>query len=72
MRVLKLMKLLIKYLKAGKIDKNKIQNSFIIRILVLKFSDLSYKIILFFDKFSILSVKNLDYLDWRKISNKIN
>ena len=70
-RELKLMKLLIKYLGAGRIEFDRRVDASTITIVVGNYSDIIKKIIPFFDKYPILGNKQLDYLDWSKIANKI-
>ena len=70
-RELKLMKLLIKYLGAGRIEFDRRVDASTITIVVGNYSDIIKKIIPFFDKYPILGNKQLDYLDWSKIANKM-
>lgn len=59
-----LMKSLINYLGCGNVYYNKDN----INYTVLKFEDLIYKVIPFFDKYSIIGEKNKDYEDFKKVS----
>lgn len=72
-RDINLMDLIIKYLGAGRIDWEKRKGYPTVSIVVGNFKDITNKIIPFFDQYQyqyhILGVKNLDYLDWVKISN---
>lgn len=63
-----LLELLINYLDAGRLDKNKA----IVNLVVDRFSDLRDKIIPFFNKYPVLGIKNLDYSDWCRIANLKN
>jgi hypothetical protein len=65
------MELIIKYLGAGRIEYEKRKGYPIVSIVVGNFSDITNKIIPFFDQNLILGVKYLDYLDWVKIANLI-
>jgi len=65
-RDVELIKLLIKYLGSGKIEKD--SRTSIICLLINKISDITNKIIPFFQKNQILGVKHLDYLDFCKIA----
>jgi len=67
---IKLLKLIIIYLGAGRIEKN-IKTS-VVNLVISKFLDINEKIIPFFNKYPIYGIKHLDYLDWCKISNLIN
>jgi len=69
-RDIELMKLLIKYLGAGKIYKE--TKTSIVSLTIYKLSDITNKIIPFFSKLSILGVKQLDYLDFCKVVNLMN
>ena len=66
-RELKLMKLLIKYLGAGRIEFDRRVDASTITIVVGNYSDIIKKIIPLFDKYPILGNKQLDYLDWKEI-----
>lgn len=63
----KLMELLIQYLGAGRLEKDSRKN--VLYLVIGNFLDLTQIIIPFFNKYPILGVKYLDYLDWCKIAN---
>jgi LAGLIDADG endonuclease len=64
------MELLIDYLGTGKIEKD---SRFPAVILVIeKFADINKIIIPFFRNYTLLGVKQLDFLDWCKIANLMN
>ena len=65
-----LLELIIDYLGAGRLEKNK--NDTMTNLVVGQFSDLNNKIIPFFNEYPILGVKYLDYLDWCKIAKLIS
>jgi LAGLIDADG endonuclease len=65
----KLMELLIKYLGAGRLEKDSRNPA--LNLVIGNFSDLTKKIIPFFNQYPIFGIKNLDYLDWCKIANLI-
>jgi hypothetical protein len=68
-RDLKLMELIIKYFGAGRIEcVNRTENS-TVNVVIGNFSDISNKILPFFDQYHIFGVKYLDYLDWANIAN---
>lgn len=69
-RDLNLMKLIILYLGAGKIEKSK--NNQVINIVIYKISDINNIVIPFFEKNNILGNKQLDYLDWCRVASIIN
>ena len=69
-RDIKLMELIIKYLGAGRLEKD--SRKPIVYLVVGNISDLTQIIIPFFNKYSILGIKYLDYQDWCKIANLIN
>jgi hypothetical protein len=62
-----LMELLIKYLGAGRLEKD--SRGPVLSLVIGKFSDLNKIIIQFFNQYPILGIKTLDYLDWCKIAN---
>jgi len=68
-RDLKLMELIIKYFKAGRIDWDNRKEHSVVSIVVGNFSNINNKIIPFFNQYPILGVKYLDYLEWAKIAN---
>jgi len=68
-RDLKLMELLIKYFGAGRIECDKRLKHSVVTLVIGNFSDISNKIIPFFDQYPIFGVKYLDYLDWANIAN---
>ena len=65
-RDLLLIKNILGYLKCGVIEIPKNRKE--VRFIVYKFSDILEKIIPFFIKYNLLSVKRLDFLDYKKIS----
>lgn len=65
------MELIIKYIEAGRIEVDKRKGNSTVSIVVGNFLDITDKIIPFFDKYQILGIKKLDYLDWIKIANLI-
>ena len=69
-RDLKLMELLIKYLGTGKIEKD--PRNPVVFLTIYKISDITTKIIPFFEQNPLLGVKQFDYFDWRKIANLMN
>jgi hypothetical protein len=68
LRDTQLMKLLIKYFGAGRIEI-KTDSRRCVTFVVSNFSDLTQIIIPFFKEYPIVGVKHLDYLDWCKIAN---
>ena len=68
-RDLKLMELLIKYFGAGRIECDKRIEHSVVTLVIGNFSDITNKIIPFFNQYPILGVKYLDYLDWANIAN---
>jgi len=62
-RDLKLMELLIKYFGAGRIERDKRIEHSVVTLVIGNFSDITNKIIPFFDQYPILGVKYLDFLD---------
>ena len=60
---LNLMYLIVNYLDAGRIDWDRRKGNSTVTIVVGNFLDITNKIIPFFDKYQIIGVKNLDYLD---------
>lgn len=64
-----LMKSIIKYLDCGNYRvRNKEQAG---DFSVAKFSDISEKIIPFFDKYPLIGVKSLDYADFKRVADTI-
>jgi hypothetical protein len=66
----KLLKLIIKFLGAGRIEtdnKGSVEN-----LVIGNLTDLNQIIIPFFNKYSLGGTKHLDYQDWCKIANLIN
>jgi hypothetical protein len=61
------MELLIKYLGAGRLEKD--SRNPIVHLVIGNFSNLTEIIIPFFNQYPILGFKHLDYLDWCKIAN---
>jgi len=55
------MELLIKYLRSGTIEKN--SKDQVVNLTISKFSEITNKIIPFFELNPLLGVKQLDYLD---------
>ena len=68
---IKLMELIIKYFGVGRIEKNNRTNAFTVNLVIGNFANLTQIIIPFFNQYSILGIKHLDYLDWCKIANLI-
>jgi hypothetical protein len=68
-RDIKLMELLIKYLGAGNLEKD--SRKPLVTLVIGNFSDLTQKIIPFFNKYPIIGIKHLDFQDWCKIANLI-
>jgi len=68
-RDIKLMELLIKYFGAGRIECDKRINHFVVTLVIGNFSDITNKIIPFFNQYPIFGIKYLDYLDWANIAN---
>lgn len=66
-RDIQLMKLLIKYFGAGKIEKQLEKQ--MVNLTIVKFSDIINIIIPFFENNYLHGVKQLDYLDWCKVAN---
>lgn len=62
-----LMALLKSYLGVGRLERNRSN----VTLVIGNLSELNNKIIPFFNKYPILGVKYLDYLDWCKISNLV-
>jgi LAGLIDADG endonuclease len=69
-RDLMLMNHISDYLKCGLIEKPQTRKE--ARFVVYRFNDHLNNIIPFFSKYNLLSVKNLDYNDFRTIANLIN
>ena len=65
-----LMESLIKYLGSGRLYKYSGKPAVVLT--VFKFSDVINNIIPFFEKYPILGVKQLDYLDWCKVAKLVN
>ena len=65
-RDIKLIELLIKYFEWGTIEKHSKFPA--ITLTITKFSVICKKIIPFFELYTLIGQKNLDYLDWCKIS----
>jgi hypothetical protein len=68
-RDIQLMELIIKYLNAGRLEKD--LRKPLVYLVIGNMSDLIQIIIPFFNKYPILGIKNLDYQDWCKIANLI-
>ena len=68
-RDLKLLELIIDYLKSGRLEINPQKST--VNLVVGQFSDINNIIIPFFNKYPIIGVKYLDYLDWCKIAKFI-
>ena len=66
-RDIQLMELLIKYLGSGTIEINKKTST--VCLIITKISIITEIIIPLFNKYPLLGVKYLDYLDWCKIAN---
>ena len=62
-----LMELIIKYLGAGRLEKD--SRKPVVYLVVGNFLDLTKKIIPFFNKYPICGKKYLDYQDWCKITD---
>lgn len=56
------MELILKFLDAGRIDWDQRKENKTVNIVVGNFSDITNKIIPFFEKYPILGIKYLDYL----------
>lgn len=69
-RDIQLLNLIIKYLGAGKIEKQ--QNTQVVSLTINKISEISNIVIPFFKMNPILGVKELDYLNWCKIAKLMN
>jgi hypothetical protein len=69
-RDIKLMECLSKYLSSGKIYKYPGKSAVVLTI--FKFSDITNKIIPFFETNPLLGIKLYDFLDWCKIAKLIN
>ena len=65
-----LMESLMKYLGSGKLYKYSGKPAVVYT--VFKFSEITNLLIPFFEKYPILGVKQLDYLDWCKIAKLVN
>lgn len=66
-RDLNLLALLIKYFGAGRIEKHK--STTVANLTITNLSTITKIIIPFFEKYPILGVKYLDYLDWCEVAN---
>lgn len=66
-RDFQLMVLMVNYLKAGRLEKSRST----LNLVIGNFSDLNRLIIPFFNRYPIIGLKHLDYLDWCQISNLI-
>ena len=55
-----------KYLKTGKIYNYSEKSAVVLEI--FNFSDISEIILPFFEKYPVIGVKRLDYLDWCKVA----
>jgi len=64
----KLMWLISKYLGCGKIYKDSRPRSPVCYFRIIKFKDIQNKLIPFFEKYPLIGVKQLDYLDWCKVA----
>ncbi len=69
-RDLKLMELLVKHLGIGTIYKYSGKDAVV--LIIFKYSEITNIIIPFFEKYPLLGVKLLDYLDWCKIAQLMN
>jgi len=63
----KLMEILNKYFNSGNIYNYSEKSAVVLEI--FKFSDIKNVLLPFFEKYPILGVKHLDYLDWCKVAN---
>jgi LAGLIDADG endonuclease len=70
-RDVKLMELIVNYLGAGRIEWDNRKGFSNVSIVIGNFSDITNKIIPFFDNYPVLGVKALDFLDWVKIADLI-
>jgi len=64
------MELIIKYLGSGKIEKH--PSTPIVNLTVNKISDITNKIIPYFEQNHLFGVKQLNFLDWCKIAKLKN
>jgi LAGLIDADG endonuclease len=64
-----LMKLIINYLGAGRLESDSRKS--VITVVINKISDINQIVIPFFNQYPICGIKHLDYLDWCKIANLI-
>lgn len=64
------MELIINYLCAGRVEFDHRKSC--INLVIGKFSDINNIVIPFFNKYPILGIKTLDYMDWCKVANLIN
>jgi len=69
-RDLNLLELLIKYFGAGRIEKHK--STKVANLTITNLSTITKIIIPFFEKYTLLGVKNLDYLDWSQVAKLMN
>lgn len=58
---IKLMELIINYLGAGRVEKD--SKSFVLNIVISKFSEIAQIIVPFFNQYPICGLKKLDYID---------
>ena len=68
-RDIKLMEKIVEYFGSGKIYKY--GGKFAVSFTIVDFTDITNKIIPFFDKYCIIGIKYYDYLDWCKIHSLI-
>jgi hypothetical protein len=60
------MKSLITYLGCGRVEVN--SKTFMVYFVVNKFDDIIEKVLPFFDKYSILGVKSLDFICFKSVA----
>jgi hypothetical protein len=65
----KLIELIMNYLGAGRIETESRKPA--IYLVITKISDITQKVIPFFNQYPICGIKHLDYLDWCRIANLI-
>jgi hypothetical protein len=65
-RDIQLLKLIMNYFSSGRLDV--VPNITVVNLVMERFSDLNDQIIPFFNNYPILTLKNLDYLDWCRIA----
>jgi hypothetical protein len=68
-RDIKLLELIIDYFKSGRLEIDPKRS--IVNLVIGNFTEISNKIIPFFNDYHVIGVKNLDYLDWCKIAKYI-